>query len=121
MTIQKLLNKDTEQWTKEDIINYLYSLNAVEFYGWKQLMMLPKTIKQDMIQEVWLKICEIPEQTLKVLLNQSEKNLTAYIRQFIINQLMPNGPTRKLKRTLTTETPTDFSLPNKYEEDYEED
>lgn len=92
---------------KNKIIEYLYSINAVRMYGCVYLKKFNKT-QEDLVGQVWLNICELPDDILIELWNQGEKNLTAYIKKFVTNQLSPTGRTRDLQRLFTTEVPVDI-------------
>lgn len=94
--------------SKNTIIEYLYKMNVVKMYGWKQLARFNKDKQEDLIQEVWLNIAMLPESVLLDLWNQGKNNLTAYIKRFITNQLSITGRTRKLQQLITIEVPVDF-------------
>ena len=98
--------------TKNDIIDYLYHINAVRMYGYKNLRFFTAEQQRDLESEVWLNICEIPEELLISLWNQSEKNLTAYIKTFVERQLSNTGKTRHLQQMFKFEIPKDNFVNN---------
>lgn len=119
MLSKEIQNKDVDEWNKQDIISYLYSINAVRMYGFKWLRTFSYSVQKDLTNECWLLICEIPEETLLDLWHQGEKKLTAWIKRFVENSLSPTGKTRNLQKLLTREPCIDPST--LYKEKYEED
>lgn len=105
--------------TKNKIIDRLYKLDLVRVYGCKHLRKFNSDKQEDLVQECWVNICEIPEDTLLDLYNQGEQHLTAYIKRFVENQLSPTGKTRTLQKLLTTEIPVDFDAEITKEDDDE--
>lgn len=116
---KSILEKDVDKWTKQDIISYLYSINAVRMYGYKSLRTFSYSVQKDLISECWLLICEIPDEKLLDLWHQGEKKLTAWIKRFVENSLSSTGKTRNLQKLLTQETPVDIS--ELYKEKYQDE
>lgn len=86
--------------SKNEIIEYLYNIDAVRRYGMSRLRMFRPDEQEDLIQECWANIAGIPEERLLLLYNQNpetKENLTAYIRTFVLNQLSSTGQTRRLQ------------------------
>lgn len=76
--------------SREDIINWVYQTHMVEFYT---TYLLKKTIEdnpdvQDKIQELYLMVCELPDEKLKDLYAQGKHSILAYITGIIHQQLI---------------------------------
>lgn len=59
--------------SKNDIIQYIYDLNFVPAYARQLANSSDWNIIEDIVQEIWLQICEVPEEKWRALLNQGTK------------------------------------------------
>lgn len=81
---------------KNEFIEYIYKNKLVQRWGNKQLKCIPKSLVEDVIQEVYLLLLEYPNEKFAEIASQGFTHLTAFARQFVINSLTPTGKTRNL-------------------------
>lgn len=74
---------------RDTIIKWLYDCHLVEWYS-TYLLRLPLTSKdmQDKIQELYLMICEIPQEKWDFLYMQGKFSISAYVTGIIHQQLI---------------------------------
>lgn len=78
-----------ESNSREDILQYLWNIGLINNYIRKlEYGTIDEETLQDIIQECWLIICEIPEEKICKLYNEQGKTgLTAYISGVIYRQV----------------------------------
>ena len=105
--------------SKNEFIVYIFKHNLIERWGSKQLGRVPPSLKEDVIQEVYLLLAEYDDKKFAEIADQGFKHLTAWARQFVINSLSPTGRTRNLVN-LFKEKVEDIEENNYEDNDYEE-
>ena len=85
---------DLQDGKRETIIKWLYDCHIVEWYA-TYLLRLPLTAKdmQDKIQEIYLIICEIPQEKWDYLYMQGKFSVSAYVTGIIHQQLISTTST----------------------------
>lgn len=87
---------------KNDILNFILQTHFVENYVKKLERTEYKTIGliDDEIQEIYLQLCEIPQETWDTIYNQSPNNILSFVSGIISRQIKSKTSTlyRKLKR-----------------------
>lgn len=75
--------------SREDILQYLWDIGLVNNYIKKlEYETIDEETLQDIIQEIWLMICELPEEKITSLYkNQGKTGLTAYMSGVIYRQI----------------------------------
>lgn len=106
--------------SKEDIIRFLFEIDAVKKYGWDWLRTFNKEQQEDLEAEVWKNICEAKDSIFEKLGKQKEENVTAYFKRFIFQQLSPRGDTRWLQK-IYNENNLRFEECFNYDEDGDND
>lgn len=90
-------NIECKSNSKEDILQYIVDTHLVEWYATK-LLKLPETNEEakEYIQELYLYICEIPEDKWRDLYKQGLAAITAFVSGLIIrNCISSTSPTYK--------------------------
>lgn len=76
-----------ESSDRDTIIKWIYDIHIVEWYS---TYLLKKAIDEDLedkIQEIYLMICELPQEKLNELYNQGKYAISAYVTGIIHQQL----------------------------------
>lgn len=95
----------TPNMTRDETIQYLIDLGFVERYTTKLL----GSIDQDIIQDIWVQILEIPESKWELLWSQSSKAITGYVSGLIFrnirscNSIIYNKYRKNIEYTKTDE------------------
>ena len=76
--------------SREDIIEWIFKTHIIEFYT---TYLLKKTIEdnpdvEDKIQELYLMVCELPDEKLKDLFEQGKHSILAYVTGVVHQQLI---------------------------------
>jgi len=106
---------------KNEFIEYVYRNNLIQRWGHKQIVRIPPSLREDVIQEVYLLLAEYDEDKFNEIAAQGFKHLTAFARQFVINSLTPTGKTRTIVNLFSREILDETLFENNLnEDDYEE-
>lgn len=72
---------------KEDILNWLYQSRFVSSYLWRLCNDNDHTENDDFIQEIWLALCELPQEKYDDLCDQGYSTIKSYVSGMIWRQV----------------------------------
>lgn len=77
---------------REDIVQWIYDIHIVEWYT---TYLLKRTIKQgdtaDKIQEIYLQVCDVPQEKWDDLYEQGMYSISAYVAGLIHRQIVSDS------------------------------